>query len=216
MKGRIWFPNNPWPKGHAIERASWSGRLHESGTLYFDFDIASADYSAGDRDDDDDDDLDAGDWESKIVWNNYHRCSLSSTKWGDAGVPVASAKQRLDWTKLDGRTLRVDPAKNTMPEDDDQLAFGIYLLGHDGVADHAIRFTRKGKTWSIDWKAKIALVYTGDYDLEHRMKLELRGMTFGGFAIPKRMTPKTARTLFDAAVVDPAKWTIARRRFVRA
>lgn len=217
VKGRIWFPKNPWPKGHAITRATWSGRLHENGALSFDLDVASAAYSAGDRDDDEDEDedLDVGDWGAKIVWNNYHACSLSSTKWGDAGIPIATSKQKLDWKKLDGRTLRVDPAKDTLPEDDDALAFGIYLLGHDAVADHAIRFTRTGRTWAIDWKAKIALRYVGSDKLKHRMKLELRGVPFAGFTIPEGMTSKAARALFDAAVTDPAKWTIAKRRFVR-
>jgi hypothetical protein len=216
MNGRIWFAKNPWPKGHAIKRAKWSGRIDPSGSLLFDFDIKSADYYAGDRMRDADEEEDAdSDWESKVVWGNYHACWLSSTQWGNAGIPIASAKKKLDWKKLSA--VRADPMKKSLPEDDDFTpALGIYLLGHDGVADHAIRFTRTGKTWSIDWKARIALVYAGDYDLDHRMTLELRGMTFDGFAIPKGMKPAAARALFDAAVVDPAKWKIEKRRFVRA
>jgi hypothetical protein len=216
MKGRIWFPGNPWPKGHAIKKAVWSGRLEPGGELSFDFDIHSASYDAGDRRSaDDEEDLDATDWKSRIVWTNYGSCSLSSTKWDHAGIAVGTAKKPLDWKKLDGTTLRVDRAKKTLPADREGAAFGIYLMGHDGVADHAIRFARTGKTWSIDWKAKIALEYVGDRALDHRMKLALSGMTFDGFAIPKGMTPKAARALFDAAVSDPAKWTIAKRRFVR-
>jgi len=216
MKGRIWFAKNPWPKGHAIKKATWSGRLHESGTLFFDFDIKSADYDAGDKsDDDEDEDLDS-DWESKVVWTNYGSCSLSSTKWDHEGIAVGASKSKFAWSKLDGSTLRADRATKTLPYDNEDAALGIYLLGHDGVADHAIRFKRTGKTWSIEWKAKIALAYTGDHDLDHRMKLELSGMTFDGFAIPKGMTPNAARALFDAAVPDPAKWRIEKRRFVRA
>lgn len=217
MTGRIWFPKNPWPKGHAVKRATWAGRLDPSGALFFDFDIHSADYDAEDRStDEDEDDDDEGSWTSRIVWNNYHACSLSSTKWGHRGIEVGSPKKRFAWQGLDGATLRADKAKDTLPDDDDGAAFGIYLMGHDGVADHALRFARTGKTWSIDWKAKIALAYVGNMNLDHRMKLELRGMAFDGFAIPKGMAPKAARTLFDAAIIDPAKWTIAKRRFVRA
>lgn len=216
MKGRIWFAKNPWPKGHAIVRAVWSGRLEPSGELIFDFDIKSADYDADDKPDADEEDELDDDWKAKIVWTNYGGVSLSSTKWGHAGIWVGSAKKPLAWRKLDGSTIRADRATDTLPHEDESAALGIYLLGHDGVADHALRFTRTGKTWSIDWKAKIALAYTGNLELEHRMKLELRGIAFDGFAIPKGMSPKAARALFDASVTDPAEWTIAKRRFVRA
>ncbi len=49
MKGRIWFANNPWPKGHALTHATWSGRLDPSGRLVFDLDLQSASYDADDR-----------------------------------------------------------------------------------------------------------------------------------------------------------------------
>ncbi len=218
VKGRIWFTGNPWPKGHAIEKATWSGRLDPGGALFFDLHLESASYYAGDRPRTEEDDDEPGDWKARGVWANYHRCSLSSTKWGHRGVRVGSPETPFDWTKLDGKTLRVDRAKEVLPTfaDGELAAFHIYLLGHDAVADHAIRFTRSRATWSIDWKAKIALAYTGHRNLAHRLRAELRGLGFSGFEIPTGMTAKAARALFAAAVTDPAKWTIARRRFVRA
>jgi hypothetical protein len=217
VKGRIWFPKSPWPKGHAIKSATWSGRLEPTGSLFFDLDLKSADYDAEDppsADDEDEDDIEDESWKSKVVWNNYGSCSLSSTKWDQHGVEVGSAKKPFDWRKLD--TIRADRAKSKIADDhQDNAAFGIYLMGHDAVADHAIRFTRTGKSYAVDWTAKIALAYVGSDKLAYKMRLELAGMTFGGFAFPKGMSPKAARVLFDAAVIDPAKWTIAKRRFVR-
>lgn len=223
MKGRIWFANNPWPKGHALTHATWSGRLDPSGRLVFDLDLQSASYDADDRRTSDanvdDEDEDApSDWKARGVWTNYGRCSLSSTKWGHRGIEVGSPGKPFAWTKLSGATLRADRATKTLPsfEGDAKPAFHIYLLGHDAVADHALRFARRGATWSIDWTAKIALAYIGHTALAHRLRAELRGLSFGGFALPPKLSPKAARALFDAAVTDPAKWTIAKRRFVRA
>lgn len=224
MKGRIWFARNPWPKGHAIENAVWSGRLDPSGALFFDLHLESAHYYADDPPRPADDDRDheeegaGGDWKAKGVWANYHRATISSTKWAHRGIEVGSATKPLDWKALDGRTLRADRAKDTLPAfaDGEKAAFHIYLLGHDAVADHAIRFARAGRSWSIDWKAKIALAYIGHADLAHRLRAELRAMTFQGFAIPPRMTPKAAQALFAPAVTDAKQWKLEQRRFVRA
>lgn len=105
--------------------------------------LKTAEYSEGDksRDDDEEEDLD-DDWRAKVVWNNYHRCSLSSVKWpGEAtGVRVGTERRPLDFAALSKKPLRADrvPAKG-----DGKPAFHIYLLGHDAVADHTIAFTKK-------------------------------------------------------------------------
>lgn len=215
MKGRIWFPGNPWPKGHAIKRAVWSGGVDADRGLVFDLDVATADYDA------EGDGRDTGEeasWKAPGVWTNYNACSLSSTKWGHRGIVVGTAKKKLAWSKLDGTTLRANRVKELsaeMLEGNDDLAFGIYLMGHDAVADHAIRFARTGTTYTIDWKAKIALAYVGSYDLRYRMRTEISGLTFGGFKLEDGLTAKQGRALFDAAVVDPGAWTLRGRTFVR-
>ena len=67
MNARITFANNPWPEGHA--QSSPSGVEHEDGLSTLGIDLSTADYAA---------DRDApeseveSDWESPIVWNNYH------------------------------------------------------------------------------------------------------------------------------------------------
>lgn len=174
---RIYFPGNPWPEGHAIEHLSWTGRIEADG-LYFDLDLRSADYHAERRLEDDESEPDS--WKSPLVWGNYHRCSLSSTKWGsDRGVFVANAKKPLDWSTLSEHAFEVD--KRTAVDDDERHAFHIYLLGHDTVLRHRIHFSEPhdGKH-RLRWKARVALTYAGYYDLKHRLEVDAE-VSFEGF-----------------------------------
>ena len=64
--------------------------------------------------------------------------------------------------------------------DDDNLAFHIYLLGHDSVANHRISFQRVGNSnlFDIVWTGDIALTYVGDYMLEHAFEARITGLPF--------------------------------------
>lgn len=207
MTSRIWFPKNPWPAGHAIVKQQWSGRLDAERGLVFDLHLESARYDAERKFEDVEDE--DGDWNAPSVWTNYGRCSLSSTKWNHAGFVVGTAKKPFDWSALDGTTFRVDKAKDELPED--PRAFGIYLTGHDAVADHSIAFTKTARTWAVSWKAKIALAYIGRTKLEHRMKAELQKLTFEGFVVAKGAKPAS----FETLVTDPKAWKLEKNRFVR-
>src|SRR5262245_60127702 len=76
--GRIVFLGSPWPNGHAIARFRWTGWIVPDSGLWFDLHLESADYDAkdpeGTEEPEEDDSL--GNWESKIVWNNYGSCIL--------------------------------------------------------------------------------------------------------------------------------------------
>lgn len=220
--GRIWFLKNPWADGHTIADAAWGGRLDPERGLVFDLHLESASYYAESDPPEDEDDEDEESWNAPSVWGNYHRCSLSSTKWEHRGFVVGTAKKPLAWSTVSGHTFRVDPAKKDLPDGDEEWAerqarqaFGIYLLGHDAIADHRITFTRGRSAWSLDWTGKIALAYVGRTELEHRMRAEVRGLAFDGFAIPKGMSAKDATALFATLVTDPKAWVIEKRRFVR-
>ena len=114
---RIFFKDNPYPNGHRIERFVWSGRFEPETGLWFDFDLQTEDYY---REDDSDDENEAeSDWQAKIVWGNYHRCSMSSTKWHDGGILVGSAEQRLDFEKLESTKLAADKLPLPADWDDD-------------------------------------------------------------------------------------------------
>ncbi|MEZ4713169.1 MAG: hypothetical protein R3A44_38630 [Caldilineaceae bacterium] len=164
--GRIYFKGNPWPEGHPIKAFVWSAK--EVGEdVWFHMHLESADYYA-ERDIENDENADyPSDWMAPIVWENYHSCILSSNHWHDGGFRVCS---KTDYTLdfLNGLELNVDSNPEFIEEWDD-LAFHIYLLGHDMVAKHKIKFERVGDStrFKISWAGRIAQVYVGDYKFKH-------------------------------------------------
>lgn len=212
---RIWFRGNPWPAGHGVKRAVWTGVLGADG-LRFHFHVASDDYDADDdreqtREPDDD-------WKARIVWTNYGGCTLSSTKWGNPGFLVARPGKPIDLDKLAGKTLRVDPIEgDALDEDQDleELAFGMYLLGHDTAVDHRIRLVRRIGPWAYDlaWRARIALTYAGDHDLEHTLRIELPKLRLDSIKLDPKLGLADARALLPTVLVG-AK--VAGRKVVRA
>lgn len=164
---RIWFPGNPWPEGHPIKDFKWSAELRD-GMVWFHLHLKTADYDSEREIEEDENEDHNSSWEAPSVWGNYHACTISSTNWHRGGFPVCPA---ADYTvdDLDGYEAQVDllPLKEDFDWDD--LAFHTYLLGHDSVAAHRIKFTRRGTSdrFDIEWTGKIALVYAGDYEYRH-------------------------------------------------
>lgn len=174
---RIYFKDNPWPEGHPIKAFVWSAR-EVDGDVWFDFHLESANYYA-ERDIEDDEEVDyPSDWAAPIVWGNYHACTLSSNNWHEGGFRVCA---RADYTPalLDGLELIVDPDPDAI-EDFDDLAFHIYLLGHDAVARHRIRFERIGDSlqFRIVWSGMIAQAYVGDYEFKHEFSAVISSAEF--------------------------------------
>ena len=135
-QNRIYFKGNPWPEGHPIKRFELSSRIEDDGYVWIDITLESENYySERDIDDDEDDDYES-DWSAPIVWGNYHRCTISSTKWGNSGVKLCKVDEYC-LSYLDGLELSVDPKPEEV-DDWEELAFHIYLLGHDAVAKHKI------------------------------------------------------------------------------
>ncbi len=176
---RIYFKDNPWPEGHPIKEFLWSAK-EVKGEVWFDIHLKSADYYA-EREIEDDEDIDyPSDWAAPIVWDNYHACTLSSNFWHDGGFRVCTVEEYSP-EFLDGFELLVDPTPETI-EDWDDLAFHIYLLGHDAVAKHRIKFERIGdsRRFKITWQGAIAHTYVGDYDFKYEFKAMLAAATFPG------------------------------------
>jgi hypothetical protein len=182
-QGRLHFPGNPWPEGHAVAEFAWTARIVD-GVVWCDLHLRSADYYA-ERDielDEGEDEDHASSWEAPGVWGNYHRCTLSSTHWDDdRGFPLCPV---ADFTpdRLDGRTFEVDTITTGTLEgvELDDLAFHIYLLGHDSVANHRITFQRIGDSdrFDIIWSGDIALTYAGDDDLARRFEARIANVPF--------------------------------------
>ena len=169
---RIYFKDNPWPEGHPIKEFKWSAR-DKGNDIWFDLHLKSEDYYS-ERDIEDDEEIEyPSDWAAPIVWGNYHACTLSSTHWGNGGFKVCSV---LEYSPefIDGLEIEVDP-KPQMIEDFDDFSFHIYLLGHDAVAKHRIKFERIGTSlkYRIIWSGKIAQAYVGDYEFKHDFSVTL-------------------------------------------
>lgn len=245
---RVYFAGNPYPSGHGIAKFEWTARLDSDG-LFFDFHLESEDYGADDEDEDDEDEDDSDeddsdeddseedssyreydstrDWKAKIVWGNYHKCTLSSTYWGDNSGIRLDGEEKLHLEGLQGLTLRA----NTLPpnydpedveEDDDgdeygmegPPAFHVYLLGHDSVADHAITFTEKFgfAEYAINWTGKIALSYFGEYDYRYDFKIQIARAKLQYIKVPEDCDETKARELLAQAIVegtqpDKFEWT---------
>ena len=214
--GRIFFPGNPWPAGHALKTAKWTAELGADG-LRFHFDLESKNYYA--EDDREDDELD-NDWKARIAWGNYHRCRLSSTFWGHQGILVTKPGKPLDLEKLEGKTLRADRVVNKrLPEtyEREELAFGLYLLGHDTACDHRIRFAkRRGpSTYDIEWRGRIALTYIGQTEPKYSFRVVLPRLSLSGIDFDKDLGTKAAKTLLPDVLTGSARYQLSRGRFVR-
>ena len=174
-ENRIYFLGNPWSEGHLIYDFEWEAEVREND-VWFTFHLGTDDYYA-ERDIEDDKDTEYdSDWEAPIVWGNYHSCILSATNWHDGGFRVCSLEDySLD--RLDKHVFKVDsppPDLKSMSEEDD-LAFYIYLLGHDAVADHRIEFTKQKNSdlFDLQWSGKIALAYAGDFEFKYAFEAHL-------------------------------------------
>ncbi|MGJ7568979.1 hypothetical protein ACSFBX_00440 [Variovorax sp. RB2P76] len=181
-RNRIFFPGNPWPEGHAVDEFHWKASVRD-GQVWFDLHLQTAAYDADreieeadeEEDEEDDDEDFASDWEAPGVWTNYHRCTISSTKWpgyrGFAVGPVAG----YSLESLDGFEATVD---DPPPADQSANALHTYLFSHGAVARHRIRFERIAGTarFDITWTGRIALSFGGDPDYDREFTATLFGI----------------------------------------
>ena len=176
MTDRVFFKNNPWPEGHPVNEFMWEAQLRED-QVWFHFHLSTENYYS-ERDIDDDEEREyESDWESPIVCGNYHSCTISTSQWHEGGFYVCSQKEFSE-TKLDGLELEIDNDPENIKEWDD-LAFHIYLLGHDAVAKHKIKFVRAADSlFEIQWSGKIAQAYVGDYEFKHDFNAVLKNVQF--------------------------------------
>lgn len=206
---RIYFLGNPYPNGHTLEEFKWSGRIEEDESIWFDFHLKTDNYYAEDDDGDDDDGDDEeeefkSDWNSKGVWGNFHQCIMSSTYWGDYGIKISKTSRKAVFNDLIKDALLADTFSLDADDFDyDELAFGIYLLGHDTCANHSIKITPKAQnTYDIEWSGKIALTYSGANEFSHAFKLLLQNVEFDGFHYPKSWSVEKATDFFKTNFED--------------
>lgn len=149
--------------------------------IWFDFHLKTEKYKSEREIEDGDEGEEieyASDWEARTVWDNYHACTLSSTQWHEGGFKVC-AKDLYSPEFLDGFEAEIDPYPEQVLDGDD-LVFHIYLLGHDSVVKHHIKFERvvQSNLFNIIWRGGIALSYVGYYDFAHEFLLMVNDAVF--------------------------------------
>lgn len=202
------FPGNPWPNGHAVTESEFSAVVREDGTLRGHLHLETEDYYANDPDpfNYDDEDLDENDedvdWKSRIVWNNYHSCSLSSLKWGHDGFPLVTPGQLFDIAALTGCVLDVDP----LPFDfDTEPSFGMYAQSGTTTAGHRIHFSSSRETknslyyFNIDWTGAMSNL---DCEFRHTFYVRVLNIPFVGIITPFGLTHAQAVRLLQSRVAD--------------
>lgn len=205
QNNRIFFKGNPFPSGHRVKKFTWSGELDPDKGLIFHFHLETEDYSAEDDSENFDEDL--PDWLSKTVWNNYHKCTLSSRAWHQDGIIITVSERKFSFSHLDKLTLIADPFPLDQDWNPEELAFGIYLLGHDSCADHKIEILRMtGNEFRINWTGKIALTYSGHYEFEYEFEAHLNNVLFDGIFYPKEYTKEQAQALLANVVTDAGQY----------
>lgn len=205
MDGRITFPGNPWPEGHAIEELELWATLHAEG-VRLQLHLESANYYA-EREAPDDESV-TDDWVSPIVWGNYHRCSLSSTKWGLGEWSGIALHRALDPMALAG-TYEAMTVGAGAEMDADTQPFGIYLLGHDAVCDLLVTLVAAGPgVFDLRWTGRIALAYAGDFEPRYSFSASAVGVSFAGLVPVGLPTGAAVRSALERHTTSPADWVV--------
>lgn len=200
---RLFFKGNPFPQGHPVKTFSWNGAIDPQRGLIFHFHLVTEDYNVEDESDDVRDDL--PDWQSKTVWNNYHSCMLSSKAWGNEGILAGTETNPFDFDQAFPAVFSADPLPLDEDWDPDDLAFGIYLFGHDSTAGHRIEINRlEGNSFNLNWTGKIALTYAGEEDFDYEFEVNIGPVSFDGIHYPKEWSQEQALTALSKVVADPA------------
>jgi hypothetical protein len=224
-EGRIWFPGNPWPDGHRIAKFHWKGWLSPQDGAGFGLSLKTATYDEDDRAEldygeespDDEERYPFGGF--KGTWMNYSSASIDAMQGFVAGTP----DEPLDFGRLAEREFHVDPLDQVADyEDDDEYAFHVYLLGHDSVADHRIRFPVRHapSRFDVEWTGRVALTYIGDDEFRYEFRAQVPAAGFTGFTLPRDLDDDDAQALLARCVRDADAFRLddrgSLRRFVPA
>ncbi|PSB27626.1 hypothetical protein [Stenomitos frigidus] len=109
---------------------------------------------------------------------------------------------------LTGQEFLVDP----LPIDFDvPRAFDIYLLGHDSVADHRLRFTQRltPNHFSVDWRGRIALFYSGSYEFRYEFEAHVESTEFQGIELPQGTREQDFRLRLPDTDIEPRFTSLA-------
>jgi hypothetical protein len=190
IDGRIFFPGNPWPQGHRVTSCEIIAAIdphigiytdearYEGPGLSLSIELQTADY-----DEDDPSDRDGiahDDWSSKIAWNNYGSCSIGESQSSNTpGFCVSDGTAPFSFNHDEYRFV-VDPLPLNWDAFMVTRAFGIYLLGHDAIADINIHLHSRlpDGSYTLDWNGRIAQAYIGKTEFTHEFHAQITGVRF--------------------------------------
>lgn len=190
ISGRIHFPGNPWPLGHRVVSCTFNASIHPAVGAYtagyvdpgpglmLEFELVTADYCEDDASDRDG--MGDSDWSSKIAWNNYGSARIGPSQSSQVqGIRVSNGSTRFAFDLPEYR-FAVDTLPVNRETFHETSAFGIYLLGHDSVADHNLHLHSRqpDDSYTLDWTGKIALTYVGDDEFKHSFHAHITGVRF--------------------------------------
>lgn len=214
----IRFIDSAYPDAHDIKEFSWFGRIDEDLKLWFDLHLKTDDYYSKEEDieEEDEDEDDEGEytsdlqWKSKIVWDNYHCCTMSSSYWSDEqGILLNASGDKFDFSRVENHIFKLDTLPLGDDVDYDDLAFSIYLLGHDTCANHTIQFAKTTHDqFRINWIGNVALTYGGFTDFDHSFEAVIEDVFFEGFRYPQEWTQEQALENFSKVLVDVEQWEL--------
>ncbi|MCU0437600.1 MAG: hypothetical protein MUC49_06765 [Raineya sp.] len=199
---KIYFLGNPYPNGHKVKNFVWNGRVDNNENIWFDFHLESENYYAEDESDDIEEP--ESNWNAKVLWKNYHNCKISSTYWKEKnkGIKIGSKTKKVNFNNCVQKELIANKLPFSKNFDYENLAFNIYLLGHDNCANHNIIFKKNKENFDIEWSGKIALTYSGKNLFDYSFIVNMQNIKFEGFYYPKFWTLKKAEKIFQRNIED--------------
>lgn len=218
LRNRILFPGNPWPNGHLITMFRWFAGIRpleedliEGRELRFvmgmRFELQTEEYYAADNESARVEEENYEDnWKAKASWENYHRCYIgpSATSYSP-GIICSDGTKKF---KFDCETysFSADPLPIDPEEFYNENVFGIYLLGHDTVADHKIFLHNRQAdgSYTVDWTGKIALTYSGEEEFLHDFVAHVEGVRFDAIELAEleELEEELSDTAFDQLAIN--------------
>ena len=149
-------------------------------------------------------------WQSTGVRDNDHRCNIEAAN----GFHIDTRKQPLSMKSLAGRSFKVD----TKPREWDDVAFDIYLVGDDSIAQHVVTFTSRKPDgrFAIDWKGKACLSYVGATEYKHRFHTHIFATKYESIRIPDQLTHQQAKNFLIEFVSDVSDFRLVKKAKLRA
>ena len=209
---KIYFSNSPYINGHKVVDFVWNARLDKDFKLRLDLHLESDQYDEEDEYEDVIEEIDKVDeiTTEKSLWINYDHCVVSSTFWNNKGILIDTENNLLSFDDLYNKIFHVDtlPLDENFKEED--LCFGVSMLGKDTIANHEIMFldSEEFGVYDIKWKAKIANTYLGEDSFDYDMYVYMKNIKFGGIKVDPSISKEDALHFMQSKLAHPEEFEL--------